>query len=98
LTAAGWQPWKAPMCPEEKVDGFYSCWRRDELTLDLWVRKPTCTALTPASPQPSEPNKPRPGASGPPAEDCAGSQVSLKVRNAIDDVRTRPQPSPTPSY
>ena len=25
-------------CPEQPVPGQYSCWRRDEFTLDLWVR------------------------------------------------------------
>ncbi|WP_232534404.1 hypothetical protein [Plantactinospora sp. KBS50] len=96
LTAAGWRPWQPPLCPEQKVDGHYGCWRRDELTLDLWVRKPTCTLV-------AEPSVPPDGQVQPPAEerkddeDCAGSQVSLKVRNAVDDDRTRPGPDISPS-
>ena len=58
LRAEGWRPWKVTRCPEQPAKGSYTCWRRDELTLDLWVREPTCTpplvsgepAVPPASP------------------------------------------------
>ncbi|MEV4756780.1 hypothetical protein AB0J86_16930 [Micromonospora sp. NPDC049559] len=91
LADEGWQRWKPDLCPEQKVAGHYTCWRRDELTLDLWVRPPACP--------PAEPTE---GAVAPPspatdAAECKGSLISVKVRNAIDDDRTRPQPSTDPS-
>lgn len=87
----GWQRWKVSRCPEQPVKGSYTCWRRDELTLDLWVREPTCV------PPPVE-GEPAPSpAPTPAAEKCTGSLVSVKVRNAIDDERTGPQPSTDPS-
>lgn len=92
LAEAGWTRWKVAHCPETPTKG-YTCWRQDELTLDLWVREPTC-AVAPAVP-PSEQAKP----GNPAPEECTGSTVSLKVRNAIDDERTRPlpaDPKPTP--
>ncbi|MDT5034787.1 MAG: hypothetical protein QOC94_4958, partial [Actinoplanes sp.] len=43
LSTAGWQRWKVAQCPEQPVtDGSYTCWRRDEFTLDLWVGPPEC--------------------------------------------------------
>ncbi|WP_244253108.1 hypothetical protein [Micromonospora antibiotica] len=93
LRAQGWRPWKVTRCPEQPAKGSYTCWRRDELTLDLWVREPTCAA-PPASGDPAvPPATPVPPAAG----ECTGSLVSVKVRNAIDDERTRPQPSTDPS-
>ncbi|MFD6565976.1 hypothetical protein [Micromonospora profundi] len=94
LRQDGWQPWKVSRCPEQETKGTYTCWRQDELTLDLWVRQPTCVpppvdgepAVVPSSPEES-------AAAG----ECAGSLVSVKVRNAIDDERTRPQPATDPS-
>ncbi|MFC7549822.1 hypothetical protein [Plantactinospora sp. GCM10030261] len=93
LSDAGWRPWQAPLCPEAQVEGHYSCWKRDELTLDLWVRKPTCAVPTPTD-VPLDGQVQPPPAAGP---DCVGSQVSIKVRNAVDDDRTRPQPTTDPS-
>ncbi|MFF5172948.1 hypothetical protein ACFY3U_09975 [Micromonospora sp. NPDC000089] len=93
LAADGWQPWQVARCPEEKQKGSYTCWRRDELTLDLWVRQPTCVP-PPVNGEPAVPPSP---VAKPAAGDCAGSLVSVKVRNAIDDERTRPQPSTDPS-
>ncbi|WP_091653460.1 hypothetical protein [Micromonospora pallida] len=94
LAAAGWERWKITRCPGQPAPGAYTCWRRDELTLDLWVRPPTCVP-PPVDGQPAVP--PSPLASPAAAEDCGGSLVSLKVRNAVDDDRTRPQPSTDPS-
>jgi len=96
LVAAGWQEWKPAKCPETKVDGSYTCWTRDELTMDLWVRAPACGNVPIGV-------EPEPGASAaapPPGldpADCEGSDVSIKVRNAIGDERTRPLPDVDPS-
>jgi integrin beta 3 len=89
LTEMGWQSWKTAFCPDQPVEGHYSCWRRDELTLDVWVRPPTCATVQPAMPSPD------PQATAAPA--CAGSVVSMKVRNAVADERLKPQPSTDPS-
>jgi integrin beta 3 len=96
LTDNGWRPWQVQLCPEQPVKGkgHYTCWKRDELTLDLWVRPPPCAADPAAAPS-ADPAKPP--APGPGAGECGGSLVSLKVRNAIDDDRTKPQPSTDPS-
>jgi integrin beta 3 len=97
LTAGGWRPWQVELCPGQPVEGRYSCWRRDELTLDLWVRERPCPTGPEASPSgAAEAADGTPGAEGEPAE-CGGSLVTLKVRNAIDDDRNRPEPSIDPS-
>ncbi|WBB70918.1 hypothetical protein [Micromonospora sp. WMMD812] len=93
LRRDGWQPWKVDRCPEKQEKGTYTCWRRDELTLDLWVREPTCVP-PPVDGEPAIVPSPDPSAA---AGACAGSLVSVKVRNAIDDERTRPQPTTDPS-
>nr|WP_192772322.1 hypothetical protein [Plantactinospora soyae] len=93
LGREGWQPWKVAYCPEQEVQGHYTCWRRDELTLDLWVRQPACQAVPAGQPVPGT----TPDAAAPEAENCDGSQVSIKVRNAIADERFGPQPSTDPS-
>lgn len=93
LRQDGWQPWKVSRCPEQETKGSYTCWRRDELTLDLWVRDPTCVpppvdgepAVVPSTDPSADPSAAATG--------CTGSLVSVKVRNAIDDERTRPQPT-----
>ncbi len=99
LTREGWQPWKVALCPERPVENqHYSCWRRDELTLDLWVRPPTCSLELPdqpAVPPTTDPESGGDGASD--GEGCQGSVVSIKVRNAIADDRTGPRPSTNPS-
>jgi hypothetical protein len=93
LQQAGWTTWKVAKCPETKVEGSYTCWTRDELTMDLWVRAPACGNV-PIAPQEGS------ASPGPPvglsAEDCKGSDVSIKVRNAIADERTGPQPDVKP--
>lgn len=91
LEAAGWRRWTpAQLCPEQPVDGHYTCWQRDELTLDLWVRQPSCAAEAAAAT--AAPVTPPATPAG-----CDGSTVSIKVRNAIDDDRTGPRPSTDPS-
>ncbi|ABP54287.1 hypothetical protein Strop_1825 [Salinispora tropica CNB-440] len=93
LRGDGWRPWQVDRCPEQPAKGSYTCWRRDELTLDLWVREPACVP-PPVDGEPALVPSPDPSTQ---ATECAGSLVSVKVRNAIDDDRTRPQPSTDPS-
>jgi integrin beta 3 len=96
LTEAGWKPWKVAECPETPVraeDGTYSCWTRDEFTLDLWVRLPECAvdqvaALDPAA-VPTEAATTTP-------KKCVGSTVSIKVQNAISDPRGKPESNDKP--
>ncbi|MER7169186.1 hypothetical protein ABT336_24385 [Micromonospora sp. NPDC000207] len=94
LLRDGWRRWEVDRCPDQEEKGTYTCWRRDELTLDLWVRVPTCVP-PPVDGEPAIVPVPEPGEE-PPAE-CSGASVTLKVRNAIDDDRTRPLPSTDPS-
>ncbi|WP_204000426.1 hypothetical protein [Micromonospora lutea] len=93
LSRDGWQRWTPNYCPEQEEKGSYTCWRLDELTLDLWVRERTCVP-PPVDGEPAVVPAPDPSTA---AEACPGSLVSVKVRNAIDDERTRPQPSTDPS-
>ena len=93
LTEGGWRPWQVTRCPEQPANGRYTCWRQDELTLDLWVRAPACVP-PPVDGQPALVPSPDPSTA---AKECSGSLVSVKIRNAIDDDRTRPQPSTDPS-
>jgi hypothetical protein len=110
LLAAGWsQMTSVPGCEpvQEKVSD-HSCWRRDEFTLDLSVNEPACMQdalrrrpkieVTPSTtPSAGEPSPSASGSSSasPPADDCSGSVVQIKVFNAIDDVRLRWSPEPT---
>jgi integrin beta 3 len=91
LADSGWQRWAVSPCPDQPVEGHYTCWRRDEYTLDLWIRQPSC-ADDPLRNRPTV--EPAPGTQAeavePPGGECSGSAVSFKVRNAIDDPRTRP--------
>jgi integrin beta 3 len=94
LVEAGWQRWKVSGCPDQPIrpeDGIYTCWRRDEFTLDLWVRLPECAVDALAAQDPAA--VPTPGADGTgPTKDpkkCVGSTVSIKVQNAITDTRGR---------
>ncbi|MEE6261860.1 hypothetical protein [Plantactinospora sonchi] len=103
LTGEGWQPWKVALCPEQPVENqHYSCWRRDELTLDLWVRPPACPEAVPGeSPgaPPAEGTEPGdPAGAENPGTDCQGSVISIKVRNAIADDRLGPRPTTDPSF
>jgi integrin beta 3 len=95
LEDAGWTRWKpAAGCPLDKVDGHYSCWRRDEYTLDLWVRNKPCSDelqrnRPSTAPDPSAPAVPMG------KDECGGSMVSFKVYNAIADERlTQPDQAP----
>jgi integrin beta 3 len=95
LTAAGWKPWKVAACPEQPIaatDGTYSCWTRDEFTLDLWVRQPECAVDQIAAQDPAVAT----AAPDPPTKACVGSTVSIKVQNAISDVRGKPAPQESP--
>jgi hypothetical protein len=90
LVEAGWQRWKVEGCPDQPIrpeDGSYTCWRRDEFTLDLWVRLPECAVDAVAAQDPAA--IPTPGADGtvPDPKKCVGSTVSIKVQNAITDTR-----------
>jgi hypothetical protein len=99
LKNAGWQPWQVGSCPEQPItDGKYTCWRRDEFTLDLWVRLPECAVDAVAAQDPA--TVPSAGPDGvvnteKPA-DCVGSTVSIKVQNAITDQRGKPEQAPDP--
>jgi hypothetical protein len=94
LRTAGWQPWKVEQCPDGPAPGHYSCWRRDEYTLDLWVRDPPCkTDPLRQRPAVGPPASPGAAAAGTGPADCRGSAISIKVRNRIDDQRGRgPEP------
>jgi len=95
LESAGWVRWKPAVgCPQGDVDGHYSCWRRDEYTLDLWVRDKPCSdeLLRNRPTVAADPSAP----ALPTGEDeCSGSMVSFKVYNAIADERlTQPDQAP----
>jgi integrin beta 3 len=89
LTTAGWQRWEVAQCPEQPVEG-YTCWRRDEFTLDLWVRQPACAADDVAAQAPGVVPTTGVVPAPPDPKACTGSTISIKVRNAITDERGRP--------
>jgi hypothetical protein len=97
LTKAGWAERKVEGCPEMPVkaeEGTYTCWQRDELTLDLAVGLPGC-----AVDQVSAEGNPQAGEEAPEPIDpasCVGSTVSIKVWNAIEDERGKKDPAPGP--
>jgi integrin beta 3 len=100
LADSGWQRWNVALCPDQPVpEGErYTCWKRDEYTLDLWVREPACVddpLRNRPTVAPTAPGAENNGAGPPP---CAGSVVSIKVRNAIADDRGRPQPTQDPDF
>lgn len=108
LTGAGWVRWDVPSCTlTSGGDGEYSCWRRDEFTLDLWVRPittPECNPLLRNRPTvgPTEESAVDPSASPSPleagAEDdkCKGSAVTIKVLNTVADERLQHTGEPGP--
>lgn len=96
LRDAGWLRWEVEGCPQVEVDGDYSCWTRDEYTLDLWVRPPDC-AYDPLNQRPDpgagedgsedEPADGTPPAGTDPQDDCSGSVVEIKMQNRVADER-----------
>jgi integrin beta 3 len=76
LGQEGWKPWQVQGCPARQVRGNYTCWRRDEYTLDLWVRAPDCRKGGGAGD----------GVSG---NACPESIVTVVIRNAGADPRLR---------
>jgi hypothetical protein len=106
LLDSGWRRWTVAGCAPDPIEGKYSCWRRDEFTLDLWVRPPPCakdllrlrpTVAPGGTPEPQASAVVPSGAAGLPP--CEGSLVTIKVSNAIADVRyVHPeQPNPLPT-
>lgn len=97
LKTAGWTRWKVAGCPEQPLtDGTYTCWKRDEFTLDLWVGPPGCAVDQVAAQDPAV--LPSSGVvPTTPAGKCVGSTVNIKVQNAITDLRGRNEPKPNPS-
>jgi integrin beta 3 len=89
LKKAGWSHWKVSDCPETAVQGTYSCWKRDEFTLDLWVRQPECAVDQVAA---EAATAPLPSDAATPGPKCVGSTVSIHVQNAISDTRGKPEP------
>ncbi|MEV0897811.1 hypothetical protein [Actinoplanes sp. NPDC049802] len=94
LAEAGWQPRKVEGCPETPVapeEGTYSCWSRDELTLDLQVGLPGCAVDQLAAEQ-----NPTAGAEVvlPDPAACQGSTVRIKVWNRIEDKRGEKDTAP----
>jgi hypothetical protein len=104
LLDAGWTRWEVEGCPQVDVDGEYSCWTRDEYTLDLWVHPPDCAydplnlrpdiAGQPGATEPPPSDAPPSDAppSDPPADDCTGSVVEIKMQNRVADERGLPGP------
>jgi integrin beta 3 len=101
LTDAGWQPWKVAECPDPPIDpksGTYSCWRRDEFTLDLRVSLPDCAVDAVAAQDPDALPSTGPDGLAVTADPkkCVGSTVSIKVRNAVSDTRGNKGTGETP--
>jgi integrin beta 3 len=88
LRGDGWIPWRAPGCPAEGIEGYDTCWQRDEYVLDLWVREPVCDAKpvrptvgpVPSTPPSAPPSGQPPAATGP---GCPGAIATAKVFNRI---------------
>jgi hypothetical protein len=89
LREAGWRVWNAPGCPPENIDGFETCWQRDEYVLDMWIREPTCETLPRFGASPgANPPAAAPGASTAPSpaaspSGCSGALVTVRVINRI---------------
>ncbi|MDT5030475.1 MAG: hypothetical protein QOC94_646, partial [Actinoplanes sp.] len=64
--------------------------------LDLWVGPPECAVDQVAVTDDPE-VLPSSGVASPPVVNCVGSSVSIKVQNAITDVRGKTEPKPDPS-
>lgn len=107
LVGAGWTRWEVEGCPQVAVDGEYTCWTRDEYTLDLWVHPPDCAydplRLRPnpesAEPEEDAPESAPPDGTGEPGSaspgegrECTGSVVEIKMQNRVADERGLPGP------
>ncbi|GGQ53734.1 hypothetical protein GCM10010166_23120 [Couchioplanes caeruleus subsp. azureus] len=99
LKSAGWKVRKGQCTDQPTTTGKYTCWSRDEFTLDLWVRLPECAVDAVAAKDPATVPSAGPDGTVPTADPkkCVGSTVSIKVQNAVIDVRGRPEPSVDPS-
>ncbi|WP_433719938.1 hypothetical protein ACQP2Y_33865 [Actinoplanes sp. CA-051413] len=99
LTGAGWKARSGECSDQPTTSGKYTCWTRDEFTLDLWVRLPECAVDAVAAQDPA--TQPSVGPDGlvptPDPDKCTGSTVSIKVQNAVTDQRGKPQPAVDPS-
>jgi hypothetical protein len=91
LREAGWNRWEVESCPQVQVDGDYTCWTRDEYTLDLWVHPPEC-AYDPLNQRPQVPGE-EDAAQPPPEGACTGSVVEIKMQNRVADERGLPRPA-----
>ncbi|AEV87375.1 Collagen alpha-5(VI) chain [Actinoplanes sp. SE50] len=100
LTEAGWSPWKVAGCPESPIkaeEGTYTCWRRDEFTLDLAVGLPGCAVDQVAADALPDAGTDQAEAGTKGAQKCAdGSTVSIKVRDEITDERGKVDQHPGP--
>ncbi|MFI5496222.1 hypothetical protein [Actinoplanes sp. NPDC051859] len=99
LQSAGWKA-RAGQCTDQPgMQGKYTCWTRDEFTLDLYVRQPECAVDAVAKRDPAV--VPSTGPDGtvvtPDPAKCVGSTVTIKVQNAVTDVRGRTEPAVDPS-
>lgn len=76
--AQDWRPSAIEGCVAGEIEGFQTCWQRDEYVLNLWVRPPVCAI---------KPTRPQVGPSAPPpdpnAEPCAAAVVTVKVFNRV---------------
>ena len=96
LTEAGWTQWTNAACeaPDEPDVSTHTCWRQDELTLDLYVGQPKCAVDEFAAGL-----NPTAGADAAPPADpgtCTGSSVRIKVQNTLMDHRGETDPAPGP--
>jgi hypothetical protein len=112
LREAGWVRWQVDGCPLAEVDGHYTCWTRDEYTLDLWVHPPACAYdVRRLRPEVESDPDPSPSSQAGEEDDCTGSVAEIKMQNRVSDERglsgggpvpgdgrtgVPPQPSTTP--
>ncbi|WP_203818823.1 hypothetical protein [Paractinoplanes ferrugineus] len=97
LERAGWKPWRVADCPESPIaadQGTYTCWTRDEFTLDLFVRLPDCAIDQVAAQDPNTVQS-APATTGP-TKKCVGSTVKIQVQSAVADTRGKGEPAQSP--
>lgn len=91
LREAGWAQWQVEGCPQVEVDGDYTCWTRDEYTLDLWVQPPECVYdplnLRPNLGSNEDEAGEAAGVGDNGQEECGGSVVEIKMQNRVADER-----------